>query len=163
MVKRRTAALLVLITMGGVVACDDTSGGSDLILSKSGGCGDVLFWGFAHDAKTAITIHTEVGQRSASHPTTVNFSVPSTKVSVQILDLDNPNFCSDLGPPPPQQAAGRKPVNGRGTITVGPAVDPTRACGQVEGELTLTGLQAADGTTFAPIRISSTDVGCYAG
>jgi hypothetical protein len=163
MAKSQMVVLLAFLTMGGLAACQDASVETELVISESGACGDSFFWGLAGDSNTAVTVDTDLRDRSPSQATTVTFSVPSKKVKVEILDVEDPNFCDDLGPPPPSQAVGRDPVTGSGVITVGPALDPVKACGQVEGDLTLTGLRAEDGTTFAPIHITSNDIGCYAG
>jgi hypothetical protein len=162
MVRGRSLALLFVITMSGVVGCADAGPKQQLVIGDSGACGDAFFWGVA-DGGTAVTISADVKDRSRTSATTVEFSVPSQKVDVQILNLDDPNFCNDLGPLPPTQAPGRDPVSGSGLITVGPSVDSAKACGRVVGEVVLTGLEAEDGTTFAPIRIESDSIGCYAG
>jgi len=55
--------------------------------------------------------------------------------------------------------------DGEGSIALDPLPrGPDRdSCGTVSGTLELTGLEAEDGTTFAPIRVTSDSIGCYAG
>jgi hypothetical protein len=56
-------------------------------------------------------------------------------------------------------------VAGEGTIRLDPALPgpDLMGCGSVSRELELTGLEAEDGTTFAPIRVRSDSIGCYSG
>jgi hypothetical protein len=98
---------------------------------------------------------------------TQEFVLPDAAVAVEVLEGEGMqmNFCTDVvnGSAEPRQRQGA--VAGAGTIRLDPALpghDPM-GCGSVSGELELTGLEAEDGTTFAPIRVRSDSIGCYAG
>jgi hypothetical protein len=70
------------------------------------------------------------------------------------------NFCTDMidGSSMPKRKAAA--IGGTGSITLDPK-RPT-ACGST-GTLRLNGLVARDGTTFAPIEVRSSGIGCYSG
>lgn len=135
-------------------------------LTAGDGCGDASFWGMARtdSGEIAVSVSIEARDRSTVDPTTWDFVVPDAGVTVEILQGQylETYFCNDVrvGSEPARQGA----VAGAGTITLDPRPEvPAARCGSVSGELELTGLVAADGTAFAPIRITTDSIGCYSG
>ncbi|WP_147251988.1 hypothetical protein [Blastococcus sp. TF02-09] len=136
-------------------------------LTAGDGCGDAFFWAATASGDVAVTISIDARGRSPVDALAQEFVLPDAAVSVEVLAGRGmqQNFCTDAinGAAEPRQR--QEAVAGEGTIRldpVPPGLDPT-GCGSVSGELELTGLQAADGTTFALIQVRSDSIGCYSG
>ena len=136
-------------------------------LTDGDACGDAWFWAATDSGDIAVTVSIDAVDRSSVTALAQEFVLPHAAVSVEVLEGENlqRNFCTDVldGSAEPRERQGA--VAGEGTIRLDPlppGLDPM-GCGSVSGELELTGLQAADGTTFAPIRVRSDSIGCYSG
>lgn len=134
-----------------------------LVLSKSGACGDAFFWAANAGGTVAVTVTADVRTRSAAVPTSIVFTVPDPKVTIEIQrgrDLMQP-FCNDVITQDWHVDSREVAVQGKGRITV----DAPRApghCGS-KGRLRLAGLVGRAGTRFAAIDVKTASVGCYAG
>ena len=75
------------------------------------------------------------------------------------------NFCTDMLDAASEPKVRQDAVAGQGTITLEPMPEgpDSLSCGSVSGELELTDLEADNGTTFAPIRVTSDSIGCDSG
>ncbi len=161
--------LLLLLVLGPACsgACGDEQPRSLVELPTGGGCGEAYVWAATDSGDIAVTVSVEARDRSRTEPTTTRFSVPGDAVEVRILEgRDLPrNLCTDLIDVDSQPRNSQDAVAGKGTITLDPAPDgpDSASCGTVSGVLELTGLEAQDGTTFAPIRVATDSIGCYAG
>jgi hypothetical protein len=166
-VRLLTRLLLVAVTLAGLAACGEDRASSPLELMAGGACGDAYFWATTDSGDVAVTVAIEARDRPRDAPTTRDFVVPDATVKVEVLQGENlgRNFCTDLPDAASEPQSRRGAVAGEGTITLGPAPEgaDSFSCGTVAGELELTGLEADDGTTFAPIRVTSDSIGCYAG
>jgi hypothetical protein len=144
---------------------DDDPAATEVVLAESGACGDVFVWLATAAGEQAAIVQVDARDRSAERLTTIEFSLPDPAVRVQILrgeDLSK-NFCTDVIDRASQPSDTQGAVSGAGTITLTPALEDTVACGEGEVTLTLDGLEAEDGTTFAPVDVRSTGIGCYSG
>ena len=149
------------------------AGGSEeqpVELPRGDACGEASFWAATGSGDLAVTVRIDARDRSATEPTTREFTLPDPGVVVEVLEGERlwANFCTDAistaSEPRTRQAA----VAGAGTVTLGATTDRRldpfgTGCGATTGELELTGLEAEDGTTFAPIRVTSGSIGCYYG
>ena len=134
------------------------------MLPNGDACADAYFWAASDSGDIAVTLFVDARDRSHDEATTLQFALPDPAIEVKILrgeDL-SANFCTDVlsraSHPESRQAA----TAGGGKITLDPTSEGT-TCGAVTGELELNGLVAQDGTNFAPIRVTSDSIGCYAG
>ena len=136
-------------------------------LTAGDACGDAWFWAATGSGDIAVTVSIDAVDRSSAEAMAHDFVLPDGSVAVEVLEGQGmqQNFCTDVvnGSARPRQRQGA--VAGEGTIRLDPlpqGLDPV-GCGSVSGELELTGLEAEDGTTFAPIRVRSDSIGCYSG
>ena len=170
--RHATAAILITV-LAAVSAC--SRGGSnaspepkeDVRLTVSGGCGDAFFWATTPKGDVAVTVSVEARDRTAEAPTTIDLDLPHPEAA----DEGPPgqglarNYCNDIiladSKPTDTQAV----TAGTGSVTLDPPKDPGgyANCGTTSGRLRLRGLEAEDGTTFAPIDASTDQIGCYAG
>lgn len=158
---------LLCVLLAAPTACGDSRDTTTLEVTAGDACGDAFFWATTESGDLAVTVRIEAMHRSTTEETTWEFEVSDPDVAVEILEGEglSANFCNDVvstSAEPRQRQAG---VAGEGTITLQPALagpDPL-GCGSVVGELELTGLQAADGTRFGPVRVTSDSIGCYSG
>jgi hypothetical protein len=114
-----------------------------------------------------VTVLVDARDRSHEAPTTIDIAVPDPLVTVEVLsghDLAR-NFCTDVIDGASEPRSHQPAQAGRGKVTLGaaPADLNAVACGAVTGELQLDGVVAEDGTTFAPITVTSASIGCYSG
>lgn len=149
------------------MACGEDQASSPLELTAGDACGDAYFWATTDSGDVAVTVSIEARDRSPVEATTLEFVVPDAAVAVEVLEGENlaRNFCTDVLDAASEPRGRQEAVAGEGTITLNPvtAGPDSFSCGSVWGELELTGLGAEDGTTFAPIRVTSDSIGCYAG
>ena len=99
--------------------------------------------------------------RSDDEPTTI--PVELDDVEILVGDHLERNFCTDVlfTESEPQEVLAA--TGGEGEVVLDPPLTATdNPCGAA-GTLTLDGLVAEDGTAFAPIEVSSDEIGCYAG
>ena len=136
-------------------------------LTAGDACGDAWFWAATESGDIAVTVSIDAVNRSSAEAMTQDFVLPDGAVTVEVLEgrRMSQNFCTDVinGAAEPRQR--QEAVAGEGTIRLDPALsgfDPME-CGSVSGELELTGLEAENGTTFAPIQVRSDSIGCYSG
>lgn len=159
--------LLCVVAAAGLVGCGQDETGSTLELPKGDACGDAYFWAVTESGDVAVTVTVEAKDRSHLDATTLEFVLPDAGVEVEVLEGENlgRNFCTDLPDPASDPRSRQVAAAGEGKLTLDPAPGGPNAftCGTVTGELELNGLVAKDGTTFAPIRITSDSIGCYAG
>ena len=178
-----TGPVFGVVLLAGLAACEGderepdppvavTSGGERLPdppveLTAGDACGDAWFWAATGSGDIAVTVSIDAVDRSSAEAMVQDFVLPDGTVTVQVLEGRGmrQNFCTDAvnGSAEPRERQGA--VAGEGTIRLDPlppGPDPM-SCGSVAGELELTGLEAEDGTTFAPIRVSSHSIGCYSG
>lgn len=164
------AALFVALL--GLAACGDDeateSRSSEVVLSEGEACGDVYFWAASESGDVAVIVMVDARDRSTTEPTTIELALPDPTVVVEVLEGEDlsRNFCTDVIDLASEPQGRQHAVAGEGTITLGPAPEgPSsyRSCGTVSGELVLDGLVTEDGTTFAPIAVSSDSIGCYSG
>ncbi|MEO8330598.1 MAG: hypothetical protein ABI586_11370 [Candidatus Nanopelagicales bacterium] len=143
---------------------DDASSQSLVQLTKGDACGDVYFWATTKDGDTAVTVSVQAMRRSRDKQTTIPFSVLGDLARVAVLRGTQlaRNFCTDLPSLESEPTERLKASSGTGTIVIN-ASAPNQACGNTEGTLTLDNLVASDGTRFAPINVTSNQIGCYAG
>jgi hypothetical protein len=162
-----TRLLLCMLALAGVVACGDDQARSPLELTAGGACGDAYFWATTDSGDVAVTVSTDARNRSQVETTTLEFVVPESRVTVEVLEGENlaRNFCTDVLDGASEPQSRQQAVAGEGTITLDPVPEgpDSFSCGSVSGELELTGLEAENGTTFAPIRVTSDSIGCYSG
>lgn len=162
----RKAALLLVLSLA---ACDNgdsrTARSEPIRLTKSGGCGDAFFWAESESGEIAVTITVDAFSRSAEAPTTISIVLPDPAIDVEILTGHSlsTNFCTDVLEASAFPDTTMTAVAGTGEITLDAAKPIAEACGSTNGILKLNGLIAGDGTTFAPIDITSPMIGCYAG
>lgn len=175
----RRAVVPILLVLG-VLACgaDDepassgsttpsssTPSSAPVSLTDGAACGDAYFWVGTPAGDVAVAVTVEARDRSATDDTTIAFSVPDPEVAVTVLrgqDMAR-NVCTDVIDGASEPTSSAAAVAGEGEIVLGP-VDPDgyESCG-TRGTLRLTGLEAPDGTTFAPIEVTSDEIGCYSG
>lgn len=107
-----------------------------------------------------MTVRVEARQRSTVDRTTIDVVPGDGDATIEILRGTNlhRNFCNDIISSEAEPTATLSAVAGSGVAIL----DPRRP-GPVSGSLTIDGLAADDGTTFAPIRIDSDRIGSYAG
>jgi hypothetical protein len=164
--RSSTIALFCMtVGIGGLVGCNDQGPEAPVALPNGDACGDAYFWAATDSGDVAVTVTVEARDRSHREATTLEFVIPDPAVEVEVLSGEqlSRNFCTDL-PSSASEPQHRQPATaGEGTITLDPAPKGSAACGAVTGELQVDGLVAQDGTRFAPIRISSDSIGCYAG
>ena len=165
----------MLVLVGGLAACGDDDTASTTApstttepeeptlveLTQSGACGDAYFWAATETGNRAVTVTVEARDRSDTEPTTI----PVDLDDVQILSGDHldRNFCTDVlfTESEPQETLAA--TDGEGEIVLDPPLTAAdNPCG-ANGTLTLDGLVAEDRTAFAPIEVSSDEIGCYAG
>jgi hypothetical protein len=166
MARHRTitaCGLMVLLVTAGCQ--DDDPPASNVELPESGACGDAYIWLATASGGRAVTVQVDALDRSADDPTTIEFSLPDPAVRVEVLrgeDLAR-NFCTDVIDMASEPSETQGATSGDGTITLTPKLDDLAACGAGEVTLTLDELVAEDGTTFAPVDVRSTGIGCYSG
>jgi hypothetical protein len=135
-------------------------------MASGGACGEAYFWATTETGDLAVTVSVDARDRSHEAPTTIDVAVPDAAVEVEILrghDLAR-NFCTDVIDAASEPEDRQPAQAGRGQITLDPAPDDLGAsCGDLGGELRLDGVIAEDGTTFAPITVTSDAIGCYSG
>lgn len=145
-------------------ACSGDSPKAQVELPDGDACGESWFWAASASGDVAVTVYTDTRGPSARTPVTVGFAIPDANVTIEILEGTNlpRNFCTDL---PDLTSVPRKRLvaaSGSGTIRLDPAGGQS-PCGTARGDLHLDGLVAEDGTSFAPITVASTSIGCYSG
>jgi hypothetical protein len=162
----RRAVVPILLALG-AVACgsDHAPPPAPVELTDSAACGDAYFWVGTPAGDVAVAVTVEARDRSATEGTTIAFSVPDPDVTVSVLrgqDMAR-NVCTDVIDGASEPTSSVDAVAGEGEIVLGP-VDPDGydSCG-TRGTLRLTGLEAPDGTAFAPVEVTSDEIGCYAG
>lgn len=98
--------------------------------------------------------------------TTIPISLPDPAVTVEVLRGEKlaTNFCTDEINTAFEPATKQPATGGEGEVLLEPSTtsDPL-SCGGAVGTLRLAGLVAEDGTTFAPVEVSSRSIGCKAG
>lgn len=131
-------------------------------LTQAGACADAFFWAANESDDLAVTFSVEAKERSTESPTAVGFSEPVGEVVIEVVRGSNlgTTFCTDL--PQGRVDSTTKAASGRGEISLDPA-EVIPDCGTVAGRLHATEVTAQDGTAFAPIAITSDQIGCYAG
>jgi hypothetical protein len=167
--NQRSALLLAGTLAVATVASACTHKPEPVALSWSTACSEAWF-GAANDTRdVAVSVTLDARERSTQEPTVIEFTVPDARVRIEVrkgrdaaTDLCNDALETDYEPPSRQSA-----VAGRGRIVLDPlpagsGPPPIGRCG-VRGTLHLTGLVAEDGTTFAPIDVTSSSIGCYPG
>ncbi len=162
------ARTMLIVALAGLGACGDDDGdASPIRLTAGDACGDAFFWATTRSGAVAVTVRIDAVDRSTTEETRREFTIPDPSVEVELLQGQNlgPNFCNDVIDPASEPRSSQAAVAGEGTITLdpAPAEDDPFGCGSTSGRLELTGLEAADGTVFAPIRLTSDSIGCYAG
>ncbi|SEP07480.1 hypothetical protein [Trujillonella endophytica] len=136
--------------------------GDGVELVRGAACGEVTFWAASESGEVVVTVTVDVADRPAGEPSEFGYELPDPAVLVTVHsgpgDLSE-NFCTDvlLGPEPTLR---QDVVAGTVALTVDP---PGEDCGDSDGRLRVEGLVAEDGTTFAPIDVSSGLVGCNVG
>lgn len=126
----------------------------------SGGCGDVYFYYVGADDRSAVTIRSELSNRSARENTVIEVTLPSRQVEVRFqqgTDLRRPQ-CNDVGRAQVEHEVAV--VEGTVVITVDPRI---RGGGLVEGSARLTGAVTEDGTPLPDLQMSSDQIGFTAG
>lgn len=141
--------------------------GSDVALTESGACGEAFFWAATPAGDVAVTVTVEADRRSSTERTTIPISLSDPAVIVEVLRgrQMTMNFCTDVISTDAQPTSTMAATAGEGEIVLdaAPPEGEYTACGSTRGSLRLTGLDAEDGTTFAPITLASETVGCYSG
>lgn len=166
----KTATLLVGLALVSCGSDGDSSNTtplppSPIELTKSGACGDAFFWAESESGEIAVTVYVEAHTRAADAPTTISLALPDPAIDVEILTGHNlsRNFCTDLPDSGSNPVTRVTPVAGTGEIMLDALLPLTEACGSTTGTLRLEGLTTGNGTTFAPIEITSKVIGCYSG
>ncbi len=168
LVLRVPQALLVLLALS-LASCDNddnrTAKSEPIILTKSGACGDAFFWAESENGEVAVTITVDARSRPADAPTTISIVLPDPAIDVEILTGHNlaRNFCTDVLDTLSYPVTTVTAVAGTGEIILDAAKPIAEACGSTSGTLRLKGLIASVDTTFAPINITSSMIGCYSG
>ena len=177
MSSRRRCLSTVLVAL--LMACGASSCGSEstsstapeptpgpIELTQGDACGDAYFWAATASGDVAVTVTVKVRKRSVDDPTTVQIVLPDAASTVRVLRGRNmvANFCNDALDRDKFPTSEQDAVAGKGTIVLDPTnSDGRSACGATRGTLRLTGIEAEDGTKFAPITVESNNIGCYAG
>jgi hypothetical protein len=147
-------------------ACgDDGPPDEPVALPDVRACGDAYLWAGSADGSIAVVARVDARDRSSTEDTTITFTVPDPEVEVVVergTDMGR-NVCTDSIDGRSEPTSSDAAVAGEGTITLGPT-DPEGfdSCG-TRGSLRLTGVEADDGTRFAPVDADVTTVGCYSG
>jgi hypothetical protein len=171
-VSRRIAVGLAVACLVGGAGCTDADSedGADLgrfapapalELTRSGGCADVFLWASDDDGSVVVTVAADVADRSSTGSASLVATLPDDALAVEVLhgsDLTR-NLCTDVLDPAAEPAATSPATEGRVELTI----DPDRGCGATDATFRIDGLVADDGSTFAPIRGTTDDVGCVAG
>lgn len=107
-----------------------------------------------------MTVRVEARNRSTVDRTTIDVVPGGDDSTIEIRRGTNLhwNFCNDVISREAEPTATHSAVAGSGVAVL----DPRRS-GPVSGSVIIEGLEAVDGTTFAPIRIESDRIGSYAG
>lgn len=143
----------------------------EIELTRSGGCGDAYLWAATEDGRLAVTVNTDLRDRSTTEPTTLAVDLPDPEIEAVVLRAPGDltvNFCVDLLEPESEPTSTVAVTAGTGEIVID-AVDPERGpdslagCGDTTARAELAGVEAEDGTTFAPVTIVAEGIGCYAG
>ncbi len=153
-----------VVLLAGLVAC----GGEEPVeLTEGDACGDAFFWAATGSGDVAVTVAVDARDRSPADAMTRDFGVPEAGIVVEVLEGENlqRNFCNDVLDTSAEPRDRQEAVAGEGAIRLDPTLlgSDLPHCGSVSGVLELTGLEAEDGTTFAPIRVASDSIGCYSG
>lgn len=159
--RARVWALLVVTSFAAVTGCSRSERpAAEVDLTRTGACADAFFWASTDSGDVAVTVTVDARNRSTEEPTTIAVNAEGSDATIEILRGENLhlNFCNDIVDPRSQPASSHHAVDGDGTIEL----DPHRS-GMVRGSLRLDGLEADDGTRFAPIRVDSVKIGFYAG
>jgi hypothetical protein len=129
-------------------------------LTRSGACADAFFWAATTSDDVALTVRVDARHRSTEDRTTIDVVPGDGDATIEILRGTNLswNFCNDIISSEAEPTATLSAVSGSGVAVLDP-----RQPGRVSGSLTIEGLEADDGTTFAPIHIDSDRIGSYAG
>lgn len=132
-------------------------------LTQAGACAEAFFWAANESDDLAVTFSVEAKERSTESPAAVEFSEPAGEVVIEVVRGSNlgTTFCTDL--PQGRVDSTTKAASGRGEISLDPAGVIPNDCGTVAGRLHATEVTTQDGTAFAPIAITSDQIGCYAG
>jgi hypothetical protein len=166
-VKSIACLSMILISTGFGLGCTSDDPRSSVELPQGDACGEVGFWASTASGDLAVQVSIDVADRATDSTTVTEFVLPDDAVQVQVLEGTNlpRNFCTDLIDSDSQPKRRRSATAGTGTITVEPRTPDgsNPVCGSAAGLLTLTGLVADDGTTFAPITVQTRSVGCYSG
>ena len=160
--------LLGIAALAGIVsACVGDEAASEVVLTSGDGCGDASFWATTAADDVAVTVHVDARDRSLLEPTTLEYVLPDPAVEVEILEGDglSRNFCTDAIDSASEPQRRRLATAGEVTVTLDPPPGgpDVFGCGSVSGKLELHGIVAEDGTTFAPVTVTSDAIGCYAG
>ncbi len=137
---------------------------TDVELTQGGACADAFFWASTPSGDVAVTVTVEARDRSTTEPTTIPLSLPQPDATVEVLRGQGMsiNFCNDVLDPSAEPTETLGAVAGEGQILLDPNAGPSEG-EPVTGTLSLDGLEAEDGTTFAPIGVTSDSIGFYAG
>lgn len=152
-------------TVGPSIASGATNDPTLVRLTEGEACGDAFFWAATRNGETAVVVRVEARSRSTS----VSTSYPLNEEhlgQVAILHGKNlaRNFCTDLIVTNWEPTSRQEAVAGSGEILLAPTSRQIgKGCGRTAGSLSLDGLVAEDGTSFAPIRVGSQNIGCIAG
>ncbi|HET6663256.1 MAG TPA: hypothetical protein VFG94_03325 [Acidimicrobiales bacterium] len=150
-----------------VTACGGDDEPSEVVLAGGDACGDALFWATTAADDVAVTVFVDAVERSSLEPTILEYVLPDPAVQIEIVEGEalSRNFCTDVIDAASEERSRQGVTEGEVTVTLDPASgaqDPF-SCGSVSGKLELHGLVAEDGTTFAPVTVTSDAIGCYAG
>ncbi len=157
---------VLLLAVGGCTSA--AAPPEDLSLPATGGCGDAYFWAATADGDVAVTVYAELRNRATAEPTTLEFTVPDGAIQIEVLRGENlpRNFCTDLADMRSEPASVGTAASGSGSIRLAPPA-PCLSSGTdvvaAQGDLSLNDLIAEDGTTFAPVSVSTHYIGCYSG
>ncbi|MGY1742931.1 MULTISPECIES: hypothetical protein [unclassified Blastococcus] len=138
------------------------AGADAIALTDGDACGEVFFWAASDGGDVAVTVSVDVVGRAEDGPTRLRYGLPDPEVEVAVLtgqDL-TANFCTDAIDAAAEPTGTQEATAGTVTLDLDP---PGEDCGHSDGRLRIEGLVAADGTTFAPVDVSTGFVGCNVG
>lgn len=181
--RLRTGPVCVLLAValcGGVGCGSSDSGGAPratttlaapalvppVALTRFGACADAFVWAANADETVVVTAYLDAADRSTTEPTTYVLDLPDERAEVQVLrgrGLTR-NLCTDALSMESEPASTEVGIAGQVRIDVDAALPERYAgCGVTSVRFAFTGIESADGTTFAPATAETTGIGCYSG
>ncbi|MGI8434173.1 MAG: hypothetical protein ACR2LE_05475 [Nocardioidaceae bacterium] len=157
------ASFTVATSPAATSSTSPTTSGPEVVLAKSGVCGDAYFWAVNRAETLAVTISVAARYRSSTTSTKVDLSPAAAPRSLDVNvfrgDELGSHFCTDVivGSPPARIAA----ATITGSLVLAPRGHAFRCGGRAT--LRLDSLHFGDGWSARPTKLVAQGLGCYAG